>query len=163
MKLCPSCIMFKDFESKYIKLNPDFYNELITDRSKNLSGNDKASDLIIEIARLSAFFASEKSRKNMNDGAAYCIAFRGWQLSEKSFFHKKDFCRIDKYIKENIKYCLKDVASQSESVYSNKKEISWILFCCAMIRLNLYGDYSYKLISMNIDYDNSIKVEYSYE
>ena len=36
---------------------------MISDRTKNSLGNDNASDLIIEIAKISSYFVSDKIRK----------------------------------------------------------------------------------------------------
>lgn len=71
-------------------------------KNKNSSGNDKASDLIIEIAKTSAFFASKKARTCINSNAAIFIAFYGWKLSEDELFYNRKYHELNKCLKISV-------------------------------------------------------------
>ena len=149
MKLPLSKLMFLEFERLFARFDYDLYNNIISDRTKNALGNDKASDLIIEIAKISSYFVSDKIRKKINPNASVYIAFYGWILSDEKAFPNENFCELDRYLKKNINSCAKTVAYESD--YTNKKEICWIIFCCAMIKLRFYSEHTYKFQSMSID------------
>jgi hypothetical protein len=149
MKLPHSRLMFVEFERIFAQFDYDSYNKIISDRTKNSLGNDKASDLIIEIAKISSYFVSDKIRKKINPNASVYMAFYGWTLSDEKVFSNKDYCKLDKYLKKNISSCAKTVAYESD--YTNKTEICWIIFCCAMIKSKFYSEHTYQFQSMTID------------
>ena len=126
MKLPHSRLMFVEFERIFAQFDYDSYNKIISDRTKNSLGNDKASDLIIEIAIISSYFVSDKIRKKINPNASVYMAFYGWTLSDEKVFSNKDYCKLDKFLKKNISSCAKTVAYESD--YTNKTEICWIIF-----------------------------------
>jgi hypothetical protein len=101
---------------------------------------------------------SKKIKSSMLvDDAALC-AFYGWKLSY-DFITLGDpiiFRQLGKFTKKT------HALYKQAGIKLSLSEISWLIFCCAMLREKLYKDLNYEMLSFMID-DESNKVRVAFE
>ena len=150
--IVPISILHNEFNSKLENISQKHYKKIISNRTLNEIGFVKASELLIEITRLSSHFVSQKVKDWLSESDVFLCAYYGWKLA-----HEVLLCGSD-HIKTK-----KALTKYSKKVYSQYKacgidislaDISGLIFYCALIKEQFYKEFQYELFGIFCDGDN---------
>jgi len=165
MNTIPYQLMQSKFNEKFLNFDHQDYEKVSSNRERNQQGHYKASALILEITKLSAFFASEKVRTEMSNIEASVLAFIGWQLSYHHNIYADNSTLIENQLKKYSKNALTTIRKLGHKTIK-LHEITWIIFCCAMLREKFYRKFPYNLKGFSLredENDERIDIAYSIE
>jgi len=139
---------YRQYE-RFINFDYDLYKEIIGKRTANRVGIIKGSELIIEVAKLSILFASKRVKEQIIVFDACNFAFWGWKLSHELL----EMGASDDEIVEALDNAVIEVKKYFDEYNINieKQEIEWLIYCCALIKKELYQEFEYKMISLMLD------------
>lgn len=147
-KVTPIKILKRDYEEKFSNFDYEFYKQVIANRENAANGKPKASCLVKEIGLLSSFFASDTLRVELDNlDAAYC-GFTGWQFAaqisrQPEGYNSLTSLKVERLLlkqSKSVKKFFKDVG-----VKASLNEIAWIVYCCAMLKIEFYQEFNYEL------------------
>lgn len=143
------------FNDKFKNFNKSDAVKISAERELDDNGDPKASALIVEIAILSAFFAGKSLKESMTNEDASYAAYLGWQLSDE-MIHGDDKATarlLTKLTKRAQKYY------KLIGIKLSVSALSWLIFCCAMIREIFYSEFHYEMLAYLFDdEDEKVKV-----
>ena len=153
MEIIPSYKILKaKFDERFLEFDAQDYENVSKEREKSVEGHYKASGLLLEIAQLSAFFASEKLRKQISQVAVSVLAFVGWQLAHKNILDISNTQVIDPKLRKYAKSSLKTIKKLGCSGIK-VQQIAWMIVCCAMLKEKIYSKFNYDLKAFSIKED----------
>jgi hypothetical protein len=146
---------YRQYE-RFINFDYDVYKEIVEKRTSNRAGIIKGSELIIEVATLAMFFASKRVKEQIIIFDACNFAFWGWKLSHELL----EMGASDDEIVEALGNAIIEIKKYFDEYHINieKQEIEWLIYCCALIKKELYQEFEYKMIALMLDGDEE-KVE----
>ncbi|WP_236870601.1 SEC-C metal-binding domain-containing protein [Candidatus Bandiella numerosa] len=139
---------YKEYE-KFIKLEYHSYKKITKQRTRNNLGAIKGSELIIEIAKLSAFFTTNKLKEEIDNFDACNFAFWGWKLS----YDLLEMNASDDEVSKSLNNAVIEVKKYFDKyeVSIEDSEIEWLIYCCALIKKELYEEFQYNMFALMLD------------
>lgn len=141
-------MFYKEYE-KFIKFEYHLYKKITKHRTRDNLGVIKGSELIIEIAKLSALFTNNKLKEEIDYFDACNFAFWGWKLSYDLLEMNASDDEINKSLNDAVIEVKKYFDKYEVSI--EDKEIEWLIYCCALIKKELYGEFEYNMFTLILD------------
>ena len=155
-------LMRNKFELLFKKFDYDSFNKIISRRGYNEHGIPKASDILIEISKVSAFFQSKKIRNKLALSNVIMCAMSGWNFSQVLLDKELSDQEIYKTLHKIAKSLTK--AFKKNDIKITIDETLWLIFCIAMIKTKFYSKFNYQMHGLDVEEDDghlSVKVAFT--
>ena len=147
--IVPISILTKEFETKLESFDYDFYECITADRSLNEVGLIKASELLLEITRISAFFISKKIQLFMGESDVCICAYWGWKLEYDFISRQSSNITINRALTKISKQIHKEYKKAGLPV--SLADTSRLIYFCALIKDKFYKHFNYNLYGIYLD------------
>lgn len=149
----------EEFEKNLESFDYKLFTEMTSVRSLNAAGFVKASELLIEITRVSALFVGEKILSSIDEFSACVSAYWGWKLEHDFFSRELSNNTMSRVLTKIATPVYKEYRSCGLPI--SLSDTAELIYCCALIKNKFYKEFSYDLYGIHLQ-DNTINVIANY-